>query len=940
MKVLALGFFDRGNFGDELYKSVYADRLSAQDIEFTCMSLEDMKREPHVPVCYDGVCVGGGDILNTYFMRSLAPKLESFKGTKIALSVGVPFESCIHYVDLFDYVILRAQADEVTVKARIGEEHVACFPDMVYTLGVPRTIGLPFVVSPRRIGIFLSRPIFAGGQNRHYRRVVKAIARNLDDVCKAYPAAVLYLIPFNTFESQEENDSILNAEVSALCCASERIKVVREEHWDQRAYQKWFGAIDAAVCMRYHAAVLSMMFEVPFVALVSTRKMRTLLEDNSMQDHGCAMTVDPHTNAPTELESGAVAEALTRVLSRRSGSVAVGFPQTQQQFVALVRRLLRSRHHRTSGAVSLSDRARMAMVSRVIEALAWRSGLSPTRAASLLSGKKTGTATAELKGMSPMGLAMLVCYHVTGNADAPYVYGLSKSLMSDDCDVKGAVEWIMRDHYLTGSVRPLPRGERGARVTFSSMHRQLYKGLHRSGWHYAMQGLLKYHDDTGRSVMCDTYMDRTFHWASDVLIAEGVIPYRRPWIGILHHTSDTAFSRHNCTDMFESPALLASLPQCTAIITLSLALQREVRTLLRTHGFGGVSVFALVHPTEHVPETSEFTMGKFERNPHRHVIQIGAWLRDPFAIYKLHLRERTDHSAGVVKAVLHGRHMDNCVKPAGNLAQLGAMTGHLYDAAGSDEWVMCRDTVGSMCRDGGGSMCRDSGQWMCRDGGGSMCRDSGQWMCRDGGGSMCRDAVGSMCRDGGGSMCRDSGQWMCRDARWSMCRSGIMSRDLAGMMCREMGGTMCRSSEWALAGQAGERRGNKYVQGMLRSLHDTEKSVKVLPLCDDEAYDKLLAENIVFLCLLDASAVNTVLECIVRNTPIVINRLPALEEFLGLDYPLFYEDFHEAADLIGDMETIRRGHHHLKGLDKQIFTLDSFCSGFEGVLSAQTIYEG
>ncbi|CAK0766899.1 hypothetical protein CVIRNUC_003405 [Coccomyxa viridis] len=246
MKVLALGFFDRGNFGDELYKSVYADRLSARDIEFTCMSLEEMKQEPHVPVCYDGVCVGGGDILNTYFMRLLAPKLESFKGTKIALSVGVPFESCMHYVDLFDYVILRARVDEVTVKKRIGEEHVACFPDMVYTLGVPRTIGLPFVVSPRRIGIFLSRPIFAGGQNRHYRKVVKAIARNLDDVCRAYPGAVLYLIPFNTFESQDENDTILNAEVSALCRASERIKVVQEENWNLRAYQRWFGAIDAA----------------------------------------------------------------------------------------------------------------------------------------------------------------------------------------------------------------------------------------------------------------------------------------------------------------------------------------------------------------------------------------------------------------------------------------------------------------------------------------------------------------------------------------------------------------------------------------------------------------------------------------------------------------------------------------------------------------------
>ena len=929
MKVLALGFFNRGNFGDELYKTVYAERLSARDIEFTCMSLEDLKEAPEVPKCYDGVCVGGGDILNAYFMRFLAPKLEVFKGTKIALSVGVPFESCIHYVDLFDYVILRSRADEATVKARIGDGHVACFPDMAYTLAVPRTIGLPFVASPRRIGVFLSRPIYARGDNRHYERIVRDIAKSLDEVCMAHPEAILYLIPFNTFDSQDENDTILNAEVSALCCMGARIKVVQEEHWDLRVYQKWFGAIDAAVCMRYHAAVLSMMFEVPFVALVSTRKMRTLLEDNDLRDHACTMEVDPHTHAPTELRSGAVTKTLRHVLSHRSGKVATGFPQTQQQFVALVRRLLRERHCRTSGAVALSDRARMAMVSRVIEALAWRAGLSPDATASVLSGKKTGTTAAELQGMNPMWLAMLVCHHVTGNADAPYVYGLSRSLMMDDCDVKGAVEWIMRDHHLTGSVRPLPRGEMGARVTFSSMHRQLYKGLHRSGWHFAMKGLLKYHDDSGRSVLCDTYMDRTFHWTSSVLISEGVIPYRRPWIGILHHTTDTAFSEHNCTEMFESPALLASLPWCTAILTLSRALQGEVRTLLKTHGFGGVPTIALVHPTERVPESSEFTMEKFERNPHRHVVQIGAWLRDPFAIYKLHLREHTEHSIGLMKAVLHGRHMDNCVRPADNLARLSAVTGHLLDADGS----MCRDSTGSMCRDPVGSMCRDPVEWMCRDSTETMCRDSG-WMCRDPVESMCRDS-GWMCRDPVQWMCRDSG-WMCRDPVGPMCRTGIASLDRADAMCRDMGGVMCRSGEWNMAGLYRERRGNKYVQAMLRSLHDTERSVKVLPLCDDQAYDKLLAENLVFLCLLDASAVNTVIECIVRNTPIVINRLPALEELLGSDYPLFYMDFHEAADILGDLDVIRRGHHHIKRLDKEVFTLDTFCKGFEGVLSAQT----
>lgn len=177
---------------------------------------------------------------------------------------------------------------------------------------------------------------------------------------------------------------------------------------------------------------------------------------------------------------------------------------------------------------------------------------------------------------------------------------------------------------------------------------------------------------------------------------------------------------------------------------------------------------------------------------------------------------------------------------------------------------------------------------------------------------------------------------MCRDPVGPMCRTGIASLDRADAMCRDMGGVMCRSGEWNMAGPYRERRGNKYVQAMLRSLHDTERSVKVLPLCDDQAYDKLLAENLVFLCLLDASAVNTVIECIVRNTPIIINRLPALEELLGSDYPLFYMDFHEAADILGDLDVIRRGHHHIKRLDKEAFTLDTFCKGFEGVLLAQT----
>ena len=66
----------------------------------------------------------------------------------------------------------------------------------------------------------------------------------------------------------------------------------------------------------------------------------------------------------------------------------------------------------------------------------------------------------------------------------------------------------------------------------------------------------------------------------------------------------------------------------------------------------------------------------------------------------------------------------------------------------------------------------------------------------------------------------------------------------------------------------------------------------------DEEYDDLLSSSIVFLNLYDSTINTTVIECIGRNTPVVVNRLPGLEEYLGVNYPLFYDTIEEAADIL------------------------------------------
>ena len=58
----------------------------------------------------------------------------------------------------------------------------------------------------------------------------------------------------------------------------------------------------------------------------------------------------------------------------------------------------------------------------------------------------------------------------------------------------------------------------------------------------------------------------------------------------------------------------------------------------------------------------------------------------------------------------------------------------------------------------------------------------------------------------------------------------------------------------------------------------------------------LLCRNIAFVELHDAGANNTVVECIARATPLLVNKLPSVVEYLGAGYPFYYDSLEEAAE--------------------------------------------
>jgi hypothetical protein len=97
---------------------------------------------------------------------------------------------------------------------------------------------------------------------------------------------------------------------------------------------------------------------------------------------------------------------------------------------------------------------------------------------------------------------------------------------------------------------------------------------------------------------------------------------------------------------------------------------------------------------------------------------------------------------------------------------------------------------------------------------------------------------------------------------------------------------------------------------------------------NDIEYIELITQNIVFGHYLDCSVSNTILECILYNTPIIVNNHPAIIEYLGKDYPLYYSepkyDSEYKFTLDFTLDDISNTHQYLLNLDKTNISPETF----------------
>jgi hypothetical protein len=137
--------------------------------------------------------------------------------------------------------------------------------------------------------------------------------------------------------------------------------------------------------------------------------------------------------------------------------------------------------------------------------------------------------------------------------------------------------------------------------------------------------------------------------------------------------------------------------------------------------------------------------------------------------------------------------------------------------------------------------------------------------------------------------------------------------------------------------------GGSYWKEMMYAIYGKNKASQMLESSDvtirmylpNEVYDELLSCNICLVDVFNSSANNSILECIARCTPIFAKKHPAIVEYLGIDYPLYFnsvEDINRKLNSDDFITDIIYTYLYLRNMDKTKFKLSTFINSIKSII--------
>ena len=775
---LITGYYFKGNLGDDLLMKVASSIFSTKNTKFIGIDSINIYNTSYIDELInwtDKLILFGGEVINHYFLDKLI-SIRTYSLLKfnkfipfyaIGVSCNCDLDEIMSKVDIFETMIFRNKNDFDVFNNRLSNKHIFHLPDPVFYM-------LPDIPKERLISKLLQICMCS---NKMYEvgLFLSQTAKDKDIIVQEVVKLINSLnYNFNLFTMcngniDNENDLLINKTINDnLVNKKASLYEITED------VVKNMNKLDFAICWRFHAHVLCIQYNIPFISISNTPKVINLMNELNLQN-----------------------------LVYNSSNIIDGFNYLLQNKNIIKLQLLTVYKKVYESICNMNQLVNNNLNIRNLPK--YYIDIDQQNIYNKLINKYNIYKT-EDNAIN----ASILLYLITGKLKTSYQWGLTEKMNENNniINLQEDIKWLIKEEIKKGDnsfyYKMSEYTNYNIDYTYKNginihyFNQNDMKGLHRAGWEYVINHLEDLATFNNDALLCDLYIDRTFHWNYDICNKLSIIPYRKKWIGFIHHTDNEQYTKHNIVELFNKKYFLESLECCKGLIVLSKYLKNKLMNILIKKGYYHIPVYVLYHPTEFVNST--FDIIEFEKKKEKIVIQIGAWYRKIDAIFRLQLG---DNKLNFKKCALNGP----------------AMSGY-YNKVSSNSMA-----------------------------------------------NISRDCI---------------------------------SRDDAD---RE-----------------------EYI-------NDIElRSVEILNEVSANDFDKLLVTSIIFIYLIDGSAANTIIEAIVRNTPILINKIEPVVEYLGSGYPFYYDSMEEATEKLNNIKLIRDTNNYLKKMNKSFLKIETFINNFKKII--------
>jgi polysaccharide pyruvyl transferase WcaK-like protein len=886
MNIYIIGYFNHYNIGDEQYKITfnYIFETYLPNKDNYCIKYIDCDLLKNIDIIEeDIIIIGGGDILNNYFVNQIIKKFIANQNKIIAVSVGLPYTSMLtdtNKLCILDYLYIRTNQDIDLFNNFINPIKISYLPDISYYLLNCKLTNPTFIyqefykklslIKKKKICISLNRHIYNIKTFDNYKKIIK----NFSDF-------VIYLInknyhivflPFNTSNSINNYDLIMENDILIHTDVINELKPELIDNitninfaLDTMEIINLYDLFYLSIPMRFHACLFSIYKKVPLLPIFTQRKIKNLLLDINWEFEYKLPANDK--DIPTNLDANILINLFEEIIKKNN---------LKDKLIDLCENLFKkyldlniptliqkiTKEYEKESIIKQSnfdDKINKLFIK--LQNLAVRYGYRDFR---------------EVDNQNIKTLIVkITSYYLTNNLYSSYNYGLNIKMFDKNYNFDHIKEWkwIIKD-YISKDLKPCNNPE--GIFNLSYIEQSDDSKVHRFGWQYIYENI-KYMNNVNSELYFDLYLDRTFHWEKKVLKLIGVIPYKNPWVGFIHHTFDSTFSSYNNYNLLKDNDFIESLKCCKGLFVLSETLKNKLIEELNKINIY-INVYSFIHPSK-VSNIPTFSYSKFKENKDKKIIHIGGWLRNIFSFYNLKISEYVlnknnwnifckDKKYKFRKVAIKNLNMDNYFPDKKLFDNLKKII--------SDENKV---NIISNC-------------------------------------SQQYSEYYSSPFD--------------QNLRKEIIKSPQIYPDNSELLIES---NPLHLLNQVMCSQNVEENINNWHKHFYEYANDICNTVEIIDRLENEEYDKILTENIVFINLVDASAVNTLIECLIRNTPIIINKHPAVIELLGNDYPLYYNiNDNNIMELLLNTN-IKKATIYLEKLDKSKFEISYFIKNLKNTIA-------